>query len=96
MEHDEVLHDIGKLRVPAEVFKKPEAFTDHERAVMRHTVRGWWVWPSVSYPCQRIDRLAPSYANTWFVHTIICRWNGIPRRSFARRVTLSLLSMQRP
>jgi putative two-component system response regulator len=40
--YDAILHDVGKLRVPAEVLKKPEAFTDHERDVMRqHTIRGW-------------------------------------------------------
>jgi len=39
--YDAIVHDVGKLRVPAEVLKKPEAFTDNERALMQqHTVRG--------------------------------------------------------
>jgi putative two-component system response regulator len=39
--YDAILHDVGKLRVPVEVLKKPEAFTDEERALMQqHTVRG--------------------------------------------------------
>lgn len=38
---DAILHDVGKLRVPVDVLKKPEAFTDRERGLMQqHTVRG--------------------------------------------------------
>lgn len=38
---DAILHDVGKLRVPADVLKKPEAFTERERGLMQqHTVRG--------------------------------------------------------
>ncbi len=38
---DAILHDVGKLRVPVDVLKKPDAFDERERNVMQsHTTRG--------------------------------------------------------
>ena len=36
-----LLHDIGKIRVPAEIINKPGKLDDHEWAVMKqHTIEG--------------------------------------------------------
>jgi putative two-component system response regulator len=39
--YDAMLHDVGKLRIPAAILKKPDGLTANERTVMEsHTVRG--------------------------------------------------------
>ncbi|MHC5003118.1 MAG: HD-GYP domain-containing protein [Planctomycetota bacterium] len=39
--YDAMLHDVGKLRVPAEILRKPDGLTDDERELMQaHTVYG--------------------------------------------------------
>ncbi len=63
--HDAILHDVGKLRVPAEVLKKPEAFTDRERQVMQqHTVRGERLL-SGRASMERAARIARSHHEHW-------------------------------
>ena len=63
--YDAMLHDVGKLRVPAGVLKKPDAFTDDERAIMRqHTVRGERMLAGLS-TMQRAARIARSHHEHW-------------------------------
>ncbi len=39
--YDAMLHDVGKLRIPPEILKKPGQLTEQERQMMEsHTVRG--------------------------------------------------------
>jgi len=63
--HDAILHDVGKLRVPTEVLKKPDVFTDRERHVMRqHTVRGERLL-SGRASMERAARIARSHHEHW-------------------------------
>jgi putative two-component system response regulator len=63
--YDSMLHDVGKLRVPADVLKKPEAFTDHERSIMQqHTVRGERMLAGRA-TMERAARIARSHHEHW-------------------------------
>lgn len=62
---DAILHDVGKLRVPIDVLKKPEGFTDHERSVMRtHTIRGERMLGGLE-GMQRAARIARCHHERW-------------------------------
>jgi putative two-component system response regulator len=63
--HDAILHDVGKLRVPVEVLKKPQAFNDRERQVMQqHTIRGERLLSGRS-SMDRAARIARSHHEHW-------------------------------
>jgi putative two-component system response regulator len=63
--HDAILHDVGKLRVPSEVLKKPEAFNERERALMQlHTVRGERMLRGRA-SMERAARIARSHHERW-------------------------------
>lgn len=62
---DAVLHDIGKLRIPPEVLKKPDEFTAYERQIMEsHTIRGERLL-SDRPTMQRAARIARSHHEAW-------------------------------
>ncbi len=62
---DAILHDVGKLRVPVDVLKKPEAFTDRERGLMQqHTVRGERMISGLD-GMQRAARIARCHHERW-------------------------------
>jgi putative two-component system response regulator len=63
--HDAMLHDVGKLRIPPSVLKKPGELTDAERTVMEsHTVRGERLL-SDRPTMQRAARIARSHHECW-------------------------------
>jgi HD-GYP domain-containing protein (c-di-GMP phosphodiesterase class II) len=46
-----LLHDVGKITVPAEILNKPGALTDEEAAIMRqHPARGETLISGVGFP----------------------------------------------
>jgi putative two-component system response regulator len=62
---DAILHDVGKLRVPVDVLKKPDAFNDHERDLMQqHTVRGERLIRGLD-GMQRAARIARCHHERW-------------------------------
>lgn len=62
---DAILHDVGKLRVPVDVLKKPEAFTERERGLMQqHTVRGERMISGLE-GMQRAARIARCHHERW-------------------------------
>lgn len=79
--HDAMLHDVGKLRIPPEVLKKPGVLTPYERQIMEsHTVRGERLLsdrPSM----KRAARIARSHHEAW-------DGSGYPDRLFQRQIPL--------
>lgn len=62
---DAMLHDIGKLRVPVDVLKKPEAFTPRERDLMQqHALRGERLLLGLP-GMQRAARIARHHHERW-------------------------------
>lgn len=63
--HDAMLHDVGKLRIPPSVLKKPGQLDESERQVMEsHTVRGERLL-SDRPTMQRAARIARSHHECW-------------------------------
>jgi len=63
--YDAMLHDVGKLRIPPDVLKKPGQLTPYERQVMEsHTVRGERLL-SDRATMRRAARIARSHHEAW-------------------------------
>lgn len=63
--YDAMLHDVGKLVVPASILTKPGELTDRERAAIEsHTVRGEQLL-SARRSMQRAARIARSHHEAW-------------------------------
>jgi putative two-component system response regulator len=63
--HDAMLHDVGKLRIPPSVLKKPAQLDEAERRVMEsHTLRGERLL-SDRPTMQRASRIARSHHECW-------------------------------
>jgi putative nucleotidyltransferase with HDIG domain len=75
-----LLHDLGKVKVPAEILNKPGKLTDQERAVMQsHTVEG----AKLIITSDRELDLAAAVA---YEHHIMLNGGGYPRRHYQRDV----------
>ncbi len=75
-----LLHDLGKVKVPAEILNKPGKLTDEERLVMqRHTVEG----ARLIITSDRELDLAASVA---YEHHIMLNGGGYPKRHYQREV----------
>lgn len=62
---DAILHDVGKLRIPADVLKKPDAFDEHERNLMQsHTTRGARMLSGLQ-GMERAARIANCHHERW-------------------------------
>jgi putative two-component system response regulator len=63
--HDAMLHDVGKLEIPAEILTKPGPLTDAERLVMeRHTICGERLLESPA-SMARAARIARHHHECW-------------------------------
>jgi putative nucleotidyltransferase with HDIG domain len=80
-----LMHDIGKVRTPAEILNKPDKLTDREFAIMkRHTVDG----AAILRTTPEIPALAPVVA---FEHHLRLDGSGYP--SGVTRPSLNLCTM---
>lgn len=62
---DSMLHDVGKLRIPEEILKKPGALTAEERSLMEsHTMRGERLLADRP-TMRRAARIARSHHEAW-------------------------------
>jgi HD-GYP domain-containing protein (c-di-GMP phosphodiesterase class II) len=61
-----LLHDVGKIRIPAEIIGKPAALTDEERAVINtHTIEGERMLERVGGLLGEVGRLVRSCHERW-------------------------------
>ena len=61
-----LLHDVGKIRIPAEIISKPGALTDEERAVINtHTIEGERMLDRVGGLLGEVGRLVRSCHERW-------------------------------
>ena len=61
-----LLHDVGKIRIPAEIINKPGALTDQERAVINtHTIEGERMLERVGGLLGEVGRLVRSCHERW-------------------------------
>jgi HD-GYP domain-containing protein (c-di-GMP phosphodiesterase class II) len=61
-----LLHDVGKIRIPAEIISKPGKLTDEEWAVMKtHTVEGEQMLEKIGGLLGRVGRLVRSCHERW-------------------------------
>jgi HD-GYP domain-containing protein (c-di-GMP phosphodiesterase class II) len=61
-----LLHDVGKIRIPAEIINKPGALTDEEFALMKtHTVEGERMLEQVGGLLGQVGRLVRSCHERW-------------------------------
>jgi HD-GYP domain-containing protein (c-di-GMP phosphodiesterase class II) len=61
-----LLHDVGKIRIPAEIINKPAALTDEERAVINtHTIEGERMLERVGGLLGEVGRLVRSCHERW-------------------------------
>jgi HD-GYP domain-containing protein (c-di-GMP phosphodiesterase class II) len=61
-----LLHDVGKIRIPAEIINKPSALTDEERAVIEtHTVEGERLLAQVGGILANVGRIVRSCHEDW-------------------------------
>ncbi|HEY6960968.1 MAG TPA: HD-GYP domain-containing protein [Gaiellaceae bacterium] len=61
-----LLHDVGKIRIPAEIINKPAALTAEERAVIEtHTVEGQKLLEQVGGLIGHVGRLVRSCHERW-------------------------------
>jgi HD-GYP domain-containing protein (c-di-GMP phosphodiesterase class II) len=61
-----LLHDVGKIRIPAEIINKPGALTDEERAVINtHTIEGERMLERVGGLLGEVGRLVRSCHERW-------------------------------
>jgi HD-GYP domain-containing protein (c-di-GMP phosphodiesterase class II) len=61
-----LLHDVGKIRIPAEIINKPGALTDEEFALMKtHTVEGERMLEKVGGFLGQVGRLVRSCHERW-------------------------------
>jgi len=61
-----LLHDVGKIRIPAEIINKPGALTDEERAVIEtHTIEGEQMLERVGGLLGHVGRLVRSCHERW-------------------------------
>jgi HD-GYP domain-containing protein (c-di-GMP phosphodiesterase class II) len=61
-----LLHDVGKIRIPAEIINKPGALTDDERAIINtHTVEGERMLERVGGILGEVGRLVRSCHERW-------------------------------
>ena len=61
-----LLHDVGKIRVPAEIINKPGPLTPEERAVIeQHTVEGQRMLETVGGMLGKVGRLVRSCHEHW-------------------------------
>ena len=72
-----LLHDVGKIRIPAEIINKPGKLTDEEWAVMKtHTVEGERMLAQIGGLLGRVGHLVRSCHERWDGK----RLSGRPRR----------------
>lgn len=63
--YDAMLHDVGKLRIPPEILRKPGELTEAERGIMEsHTIRGELLLAD-RRSFQRAARIARSHHENW-------------------------------
>jgi putative nucleotidyltransferase with HDIG domain len=75
-----LLHDLGKVKIPAEILNKPGKLTDEERAVMQsHTVEG-------ARLIITSDRELDMAAAVAYEHHIMLNGGGYPKRHYSRDV----------
>ena len=81
-----ILHDIGKLRVPAEVLSKPGKLTDEEwQAIKRHPLEGVLLTTQVpGLSALNLELLAVCHQ-----HHLTCDGNGYPKGTRTIRPTTS-------
>ena len=61
-----LLHDVGKIRIPAEIISKPGKLTDEEWAVMKtHTIEGERMLEKIGGLLGRVGRLVRSCHERW-------------------------------
>ena len=61
-----LLHDVGKIRIPAEIINKPGKLTDEEWAVMKtHTIEGEQMLEKIGGLLGRVGRLVRSCHERW-------------------------------
>jgi HD-GYP domain-containing protein (c-di-GMP phosphodiesterase class II) len=61
-----LLHDVGKIRIPAEIINKPGKLDAHERAVIEtHTVEGQRMLERVGGMLAEVGRLVRSCHERW-------------------------------
>jgi HD-GYP domain-containing protein (c-di-GMP phosphodiesterase class II) len=61
-----LLHDVGKIRIPAEIINKPGALSDEERAVINtHTIEGERMLERVGGLLGEVGRLVRSCHERW-------------------------------
>jgi HD-GYP domain-containing protein (c-di-GMP phosphodiesterase class II) len=61
-----LLHDVGKIRIPAEIINKPGALDEHERAVIEtHTIEGEQMLERVGGVLGDVGRLVRSCHERW-------------------------------
>jgi HD-GYP domain-containing protein (c-di-GMP phosphodiesterase class II) len=61
-----LLHDVGKIRIPAEIINKPGSLTDEERAVINtHTIEGERMLERVGGLLGEVGRLVRSCHERW-------------------------------
>jgi HD-GYP domain-containing protein (c-di-GMP phosphodiesterase class II) len=77
-----LLHDVGKIRIPAEIINKPGALTAEERAVIEtHTIEGEQMLERVGGLLAHVGRLVRSCHEHW-------DGNGYPDRLAGDRIPL--------
>ena len=61
-----LLHDVGKIRIPAEIINKPGALDEHERAIIEtHTIEGEQMLERVGGVLGDVGRLVRSCHERW-------------------------------
>jgi HD-GYP domain-containing protein (c-di-GMP phosphodiesterase class II) len=61
-----LLHDVGKIRIPAEIINKPGALDEHERAIIEtHTIEGEQMLERVGGVLGEVGRLVRSCHERW-------------------------------
>src|SRR5206468_12964303 len=61
-----LLHDVGKIRIPAEIINKPGALTDEERAIINtHTIEGERLLKRVGGLIGHVGHLVRSCHERW-------------------------------
>jgi HD-GYP domain-containing protein (c-di-GMP phosphodiesterase class II) len=64
-----LLHDVGKIRIPAEIINKPGSLDEHEWAVMKtHTIEGEQMLERVGGLLGEVGRLVRSCHERWDGH----------------------------
>ena len=61
-----LLHDVGKIRIPAEIINKPGALDEHERAIIEtHTIEGEQMLERIGGVLGDVGRLVRSCHERW-------------------------------